>query len=123
MYIRTEFMRIGKYTYRFSLLLAVSMSMVLLMKINKISFYHHYFKVIEEVEIRNSQELAIPLSTIRVATNNVSAFWQYVLNSLGLGLFIVVFFIPFLSFLYRLEWLDIRLSSAKYLISFPIRAP
>lgn len=38
-------------------LVAVSFSMLFLFKINKVSFYHHYFKVIEEVETRNSQAL------------------------------------------------------------------
>ncbi len=34
--------------------------MLFLFKINKVNFYHHYFRVIEEVEIRNSQALASP---------------------------------------------------------------
>ena len=41
-------------------LAAISFAMLFLFKINKVNFYHHYFRVIEEVEIRNSQALASP---------------------------------------------------------------
>ena len=123
MYICTEFMRLGKYTYRFSLLLTVSMSMVLLMKINKISFYHHYFKVIEEVEVRNSQALGAYLATYESRTANVSPFLQIVLNTLGLGLFTLILSIPFLPFSYRYPWSEGNHSSIAYLRSYPIRAP
>ena len=56
-------------------------SMLLLLKINKQSFYLHYFKVIEEVELRNSQEL-LPVEGLTV--------WREVLPQLGK---------PFLSWL------------------------
>ncbi|MEM6342310.1 MAG: hypothetical protein AAF927_00465 [Bacteroidota bacterium] len=44
--------------YHILLLLVASASMLSLWKINKRSFYFHYFKVIEEVESRNSQALS-----------------------------------------------------------------
>ncbi|MEM7373546.1 MAG: hypothetical protein AAF587_33280 [Bacteroidota bacterium] len=48
-------MKLLVHPYRWILLVAISASMLLLLKINKRSFYFHYFKVIEEVELRNSQ--------------------------------------------------------------------
>jgi hypothetical protein len=39
---------------------AIAFAMLFLFKINKVSFYHHYFRVIEEVEIRNSQAMTPP---------------------------------------------------------------
>ncbi|WNJ17686.1 hypothetical protein [Pontibacter sp. G13] len=45
-------------TYRFILLASVSVVMLFFFKINKMSFYHHFFRVIEEVGNRNSQEVA-----------------------------------------------------------------
>lgn len=38
------------------------MAMYWFFKMNKTSFYHHYFKVIEEVEFRNSQEIPATVS-------------------------------------------------------------
>ncbi len=42
------------------LVLLVAITALVFSKINKHSFYHHYFKVIEEVEVRNSQALTAP---------------------------------------------------------------
>ncbi|RMG57259.1 MAG: hypothetical protein D6722_25205 [Bacteroidetes bacterium] len=52
--------------YQILLLATVSVAMIFFMKINKQSFYHHFFKVIEEVESRNSQEVqtSAPVETI-----------------------------------------------------------
>ncbi|MEL7340850.1 MAG: hypothetical protein AAGM67_10215 [Bacteroidota bacterium] len=44
--------------YHLLLLLVASASLVSLWRINKRSFYFHYFKVIEEVESRNSHALS-----------------------------------------------------------------
>lgn len=52
--------------YQLLLLATVSVAMIFFMKIDKLSFYHHFFKVIEEVELRNSQQIqaAGPIETI-----------------------------------------------------------
>ena len=44
------------YPYQILLLLVGGISMFALLKMDKMSFYHHYFRVIEDVEGRNSQE-------------------------------------------------------------------
>jgi hypothetical protein len=47
------------------ILLGFAIGALAMAKINKLSFYHHYFKVIEEVEVRNSQAVpAIGLSQL-----------------------------------------------------------
>ena len=51
-------MRLSLRPYQLLLLLVASASLLSLWKINKRSFYFHYFKVIEEVEGRNSQAVS-----------------------------------------------------------------
>ncbi|RMG22211.1 MAG: hypothetical protein D6730_16920 [Bacteroidetes bacterium] len=67
-YIRAGMMRTSLHPYRFLLLIAVSLSMLAWLKINKTSFYHHYFKLIEEVEVRNSQEVGSALVMLQPTT-------------------------------------------------------
>jgi hypothetical protein len=43
--------------------LLVAIASLIFAKINKHSFYHHYFKVIEEVEVRNSQAVPVVVSS------------------------------------------------------------
>jgi len=50
-------MRGFKLTYPLIALAVIPAALVSLNKINKVSFFDHYFKVIEEVELRNSHEL------------------------------------------------------------------
>ncbi|MEZ4825395.1 MAG: hypothetical protein R3C61_03750 [Bacteroidia bacterium] len=61
-------MRLYLRPYRLLLIFAALLAMVLLLKINKRSFYFHYFKVIEEVEMRNSQELSAFRQIDQIAT-------------------------------------------------------
>ena len=45
------------HTYCLFALVLTSINVFFFRKMDKHSFYHHYFKVIEEVELRNSQEI------------------------------------------------------------------
>ncbi len=45
-------------TYRIFLPLLATMSLVGFWRINKVSFFHHFIRVISEVEVRNSQSLS-----------------------------------------------------------------
>ncbi len=71
--------------YHILLLLVASASMLSLWKINKRSFYFHYFKVIEEVESRNSQALSTTIpnyfaSVQRSLVRNVIPFLGFFLG-------------------------------------------
>ncbi|MCI4668392.1 MAG: hypothetical protein MRZ79_09650 [Bacteroidia bacterium] len=50
-------MRLTKFTYPLIALAIIPVALISLKKINKNSFFDHFFKVIEEVELRNSHEL------------------------------------------------------------------
>lgn len=86
--------------YRWILLLAISASMLLLLKINKRSFYYHYFKVIEEVELRNSQALLTEALPIQ--------FWADSLKELfrsGLSFLTTLLAIGFVLFRLLDQWI------------------
>lgn len=53
-------MRVSRLTYPLIALAIIPVALVSLKKINKISFFDHFFNVIEEVELRNSHELQSP---------------------------------------------------------------
>lgn len=53
-------MRVSRLTYPIIAIAIIPVALVSLKKINKISFFDHFFKVIEEVEMRNSHELEAP---------------------------------------------------------------
>lgn len=75
--------------YHLLLLLVASASLLSLWRINKRSFYFHYFKVIEDVESRNSQAL----SSIPNYVESVNALFRAeIIPFLG-------FFLAVLSFL------------------------
>ncbi|MEL7062154.1 MAG: hypothetical protein AAFP00_00275 [Bacteroidota bacterium] len=57
MYIFAIQMKKPRFTYYLLLVPLLPVVLVSFKKIDKISFFNHYFKVIEEVELRNSQEL------------------------------------------------------------------
>lgn len=50
-------MRLGSGSYRILLATIAALAMLSWLKLNKVGFYDHYFKVIEEVEVRNSTAL------------------------------------------------------------------
>ena len=56
-YICASKMKLLRQSYYLLIFSAISLATVFFMKINKQIFYSHYFKVIEEVELRNSQEV------------------------------------------------------------------
>ena len=67
------------------LVLAASVAMILFLKINKQSFYNHYFQEIADIELRNSQAMSLDASVELFALTDIkpivlSIFW------LGLGL-------------------------------------
>ncbi|MFK7920651.1 MAG: hypothetical protein AB8H47_01780 [Bacteroidia bacterium] len=108
--------------YHFLILLVASASLLSLWKINKRSFYFHYFKVIEEVESRNSQAFdAIPnyFATVqRTLTEEIIPFLGFFL-----GLATLVWIRPCLTSGYK----DSRVVFSPYpqfaYRSIPIRAP
>ena len=116
-------MRPSHYIYRLFILAAAALSMSLLMKINKMSFYHHYFKVIEEVEVRNSQEVGSALFTFNFREVTPRAFFQLISFFVGLGLFASLLSIILLAKVSPFESsLPIPSQESYYLLP-PIRAP
>jgi hypothetical protein len=57
-------------------LVATSISVFFFRKMDKHSFYHHYFKVIEEVELRNSQQISTLPAIWRSAKKALHQFWE-----------------------------------------------
>ncbi|MEZ4775261.1 MAG: hypothetical protein R3D00_18900 [Bacteroidia bacterium] len=102
-------MRLYLRPYQLFLIFAALVAMVFLLKINKRSFYFHYFRVIEEVELRNSQEMGVfqKIQQLEMPAVNVSV---------SQWIFFALFSIGIL-FLFRL--------SAQYTPVFPgiIRPP
>ncbi|MEO1451483.1 MAG: hypothetical protein AAFV07_18270 [Bacteroidota bacterium] len=76
--------------YHLMLMLAGLTALWVFKKIDKHSFYHHFFRVIEEVELRNSQDLAaadlMVLTRIEsVSTQAISSLWPLVMALLGIA--------------------------------------
>lgn len=91
-------MRIHRLAYHLSVMAVASLALLVFQKIDKISFYHHYFKVIEEVEVRNSQALDAAYLTFRLSAehhSNSLPLWL-MLGVLGSGLGSLL--IPFQAF-------------------------
>ncbi len=80
-------MKLRLRPYHLYLLLVGSASLLVLWRINKMNFYHHYFKVIEEVELRNSQAVEsfpqISLFSLTQAQSRPLAFWLTLLGWVG----------------------------------------
>ena len=66
------------HTYCLFALVVTSISVFVFRKMDKTSFYHHYFKVIEEVELRNSQEIETAPGIWQVAKAAMSRLWNQV---------------------------------------------
>jgi hypothetical protein len=123
LYICRLKMRFSLRPYHLYLLLIGSASLLIFSRINKMSFYHHYFKVIEEVEMRNSQALeGIPQLTFVQLPSRVLSFAQYLMICLGL---MATFFVPFVGGLQPQQTRSLPLihSPRAYLRTQPIRAP
>ena len=102
-------------TYRLILLAAVSVSMLLLLKINKRSFYFHYFKVIEEVEMRNSQALHAETFSIQVWRSQLQEAASILLPILTALFAFGLFLLPFPE-----SWIA---SQAGEQVLIPVREP
>jgi hypothetical protein len=116
-------MRFSLRPYHLYVLLIGSASLLIFSRINKISFYHHYFKVIEEVEMRNSQALeGIPQLTFLQLPPRDFSFAQYLAICLGL---LAVFFVPLVVGLQpqQRQNVPLLLSPRAHLRTQPIRAP
>ena len=79
MYIFAIQMKKPRFTYYLLLIPLLPVVLLSFKKIDKISFFNHYFKVIEEVELRNSQELtdeglAVWYIPSTVESTSISAF-------------------------------------------------
>lgn len=89
-------MKLLGHPYRWILLIAISASMLLLLKINKRSFYFLYFKVIEEVELRNSQAVQQQAVHLQIWSQRlikeVSESLPFLLVLLSLGAFVLFIF-------------------------------
>lgn len=87
-------MRLINRPYHLLLILASLGAMVFLLnKINKQSFYHHYFRVIEEVELRNSHELELSSDVaILTMSRSVEDFFVSLVLLLGIttGILLVI---------------------------------
>ena len=119
-------MRKFTHPYRIFFILAALASMVFLLKINKQNFYFHYFKVIEEVEMRNSQEFSYFPSTAVLLSQptRIIPIFSY-LGFLSLGFLVICLLIrPLLTldnFNFKVRPNDTL--KAVYLTTHPIRAP
>lgn len=99
LYLRFLFMKLYRFPYYLILVIAASLAMIFFLKINKKSFYNHYFQEIADIELRNSQALSLDGSLEVFALTELkpvvlSVFW------LGLGLLFGIVF--------RIIPLDIR---------------
>lgn len=120
--IFAESMKTTLRPHYFLLLLVASASLLSLWKINKRSFYFHYFKVIEEVESRNSQAFdAIPnyFATVqRTLTEEIIPFLGFFL-----GLAALVWVRPCLTSGYKDSQVVVSYYQQFAYRSIPIRAP
>ena len=104
-------------------LAAVSFAMLFLSKINKTSFYHHYFKVIEEVETRNSQEIEVAMYSLLPEVRRIPSVAQSLIWVL-FGLTGSLLWIAPIRFLpHQRPVLPILATHAPYQLFPPIRAP
>ena len=85
------------HTYCLFALVVTSINVFFFRKMDKHSFYHHYFKVIEEVELRNSQEIAPAPGLWQAARQALTHVWS------GLSLWLQALLIG-LSILPRLDF-------------------
>jgi hypothetical protein len=119
-------MRRFAYPYQIFLVLVASMTMTFLLKINKQDFYFHYFKVIEEVEMRNSQEVVYTSSNFFLTSSSPKISESIIyLGFLSLGLLLIVIFNrPFLTLdNFRFKVPLVNRSGTLYFLTPPIRAP
>ena len=118
-------MRKTSHPYQIFFILVALVAMVFLLKINKRNFYFHYFKVIEEVELRNSQEVfGLQNAVLYTASNPIIRSLVSFLSFLSLGIILIALYLkPFLNtkvFEFRIKPL-IQIRS--FSTSHPIRAP
>lgn len=104
-------------------MLASSVAMIFFMKINKKSFYNHYFKGIVDIELRNSQEIGLSDSIEIFALTDLkplvlSVFWLGISLLLGLILRLISFNLPVAPVLAPLTS-----QRSFYRLAFATRAP
>lgn len=106
------------------IVLLVAIASLIFAKINKHSFYHHYFKVIEEVEVRNSQAVLGNVSTwTEEVVSGMLADVQRFISDLLPALFTSIL-LPVIGFLFLFRpevWP--RLSTRLYRRFHPALAP
>ncbi|MDX2246845.1 MAG: hypothetical protein SF052_08735 [Bacteroidia bacterium] len=116
-------MRLYLRPYQLFLIFAALVAMVFLLKINKRSFYFHYFRVIEEVELRNSQEMGVYTQLAQL--HNLTP----ALPAISYGFFSLLFtagiFVLFLLKTVRISFFaNEAVPASQFLLSLPpVRAP
>ena len=86
-------MRKLSHPYQIFFILVALVAMIFLLKINKRNFYHHYFKVIEEVELRNSQEVfGLQDTVLFTSTRPVIESLITFLSFLSVGFILISFY-------------------------------
>jgi hypothetical protein len=106
------------------IVLLVAVASLVFAKINKHSFYHHYFKVIEEVEVRNSQAILASIPTWVEAKITTLASKVQQLISVVIPALLISLFLPIIGFLFLFRpevWP--RLSTRLYRRLHPALAP
>ena len=109
--------------YSLFLMLSATLVMVIYMRINKQSFYHHYFKVIEDVEMRNSHALAasdgLAIFSLPKVNQRLPEWFKTILGWLFVSSLVVIF-LPLLQKESAPLPQPLQLRFAKV---YPIRAP
>lgn len=119
-------MRRIAYPYYLLALMATSVAVFFVMKkIDKHGFYHHYFRVIEEVESRNSQAVeTLPalLAEVNALPAEVRTLFHWLLGLLGDGPFVSLKVPPLPKAVFALQPQAPRLRW-QFWSSMPVRAP
>ncbi|MEO0470654.1 MAG: hypothetical protein AAF206_13595 [Bacteroidota bacterium] len=109
--------------YSLFLMLAATLVMVIYMRINKQSFYHHYFKVIEDVELRNSHALAasegLAIFSLPQVSERLPEWFKSILGLLVVSS-LVMLTLPLIRQKIVQQPITLQLRFAKV---YPIRAP
>lgn len=95
------------------------------MKINKHSFYHHFFRVIEEVELRNSHDLVAADLMVLTQSQLAPASLRDRFLPLPIALFGLLFLLvmPLWAIPVPREVAPLRLTDRRAYLLPPVRAP
>ncbi len=113
-------MEIKVRLYHFLLAIIAFFAMMFLLKINKNSFYVHYFKTLEEVETRNSQQLIFS-NSVELFQRVSSIVQKYFAAWITLSVAPLLFYVPQRVFPF-IEGFSFSLDQC-WLFLYPTRAP